>query len=50
MSRDIHDIAKNIVVLMMVINGFEVFDRRVNVPSLEFVTNEIKTLHDGDQQ
>ncbi|MCL5072099.1 MAG: cobalamin-dependent protein [Actinobacteria bacterium] len=34
---DIHDIAKNIVVFMLDINGFEVMDLGVDVPSAKFV-------------
>jgi 5-methyltetrahydrofolate--homocysteine methyltransferase len=34
---DIHDIGKDIVVFMMDVNGFEVFDLGVDVPADEFV-------------
>lgn len=34
---DIHDIAKDIVVFMLDINGFEVIDLGVDVPSVKFV-------------
>ena len=35
---DIHDIAKDIVVFMLDVNGFEVIDLGVNVPAAEFVS------------
>jgi methanogenic corrinoid protein MtbC1 len=35
---DIHDIAKDIVVFMLEVNGFEVFDLGVDVPPEDFVT------------
>ena len=34
---DIHDIAKNIVVFMLDVNGFEVIDLGVDVPAEEFI-------------
>ena len=36
---DIHDIAKDIVVFMLDINGFEVFDLGVDVPPESFIDN-----------
>ncbi len=36
-AGDIHDIAKDIVVFMLEINGFEVFDLGVDVPGEKFV-------------
>ena len=36
-AGDIHDIGKNIVSLMMDLNGFEVYDLGVDVPSQKFV-------------
>jgi len=36
-AGDIHDIAKDIVVFMLEINGFEVFDLGVDVPAEKFV-------------
>ena len=37
MAGDIHDIGKDIVVFMLDINGFEVFDLGVDVPAEKFV-------------
>jgi 5-methyltetrahydrofolate--homocysteine methyltransferase len=36
-AGDIHDIGKDIVVFMLDVNGFEVFDLGINVPVQEFV-------------
>ena len=36
-AGDIHDIGKNIVVFMLDVNGFEVYDLGVDVPSQQFV-------------
>jgi 5-methyltetrahydrofolate--homocysteine methyltransferase len=36
-AGDIHDIGKNIVVFMLEINGFEVYDLGVDVPAEKFV-------------
>ena len=36
-SGDIHDIGKNIVVFMLDVNGFEVYDLGVDVPAQKFV-------------
>ena len=36
-AGDIHDIGKDIVVFMLDVNGFEVFDLGVDVPSQQFV-------------
>ena len=40
-AGDIHDIGKDIVVFMLDVNGFEVFDLGVDVPAQEFV-NKIR--------
>ncbi len=40
-AGDIHDIGKDIVVFMLDVNGFEVFDLGVDVPAEEFV-NKIR--------
>ena len=37
MAGDIHDIAKDIVVFMLEVNGFEVIDLGVDVPAEKFV-------------
>ena len=42
-AGDIHDIGKDIVTFMLDINGFEVYDLGVDVPSEEFV-NKIKEV------
>lgn len=36
-AGDIHDIGKNIVVFMLDVNGFEVYDLGVDIPAEEFV-------------
>lgn len=36
-AGDIHDIGKNIVVFMLEVNGFKVFDLGVNIPAAQFV-------------
>lgn len=40
-AGDMHDVGKNIVVLMLEANGFEVFDLGVNVLSKDFITTAI---------
>jgi methanogenic corrinoid protein MtbC1 len=40
-AGDIHDIGKNIVVFMLDVNGFEVYDLGVDVPAQKFI-NKIK--------
>jgi len=40
-AGDIHDIGKDIVVFMLDVNGFEVYDLGVDVPAQEFV-NKVK--------
>lgn len=43
-AGDIHDIGKNIVVFMLEVNGFEVYDLGVDVPAEKFV-EKIKETH-----
>ena len=43
-KNDIHDIGKNIVAFIFDVNGFEVHDLGINVPSEAFV-EKIKALH-----
>ena len=42
-AGDIHDIGKDIVVFMLDVNGFEVFDLGVNVPAEKFLDTIKKT-------
>ena len=41
---DLHDIGKNMVVLMLRVNGFEVYDMGVNVPPRDML-NKAKEVH-----
>jgi 5-methyltetrahydrofolate--homocysteine methyltransferase len=43
---DMHDVGKNIVVLMLEANGFEVIDLGVDVPSQTFITTASETEAD----
>ena len=45
-AGDIHDIGKDIVVFMLDVNGFEVYDLGVDVPAQDFV-NKIKETDTG---
>jgi len=45
-AGDIHDIGKDIVVFMLDVNGFEVYDLGVDVPAQEFV-DKIKETNTG---
>jgi methanogenic corrinoid protein MtbC1 len=45
-AGDIHDIGKDIVVFMLDVNGFEVYDLGVDVPAKEFV-DKIKETNAG---
>lgn len=40
-AGDMHDVGKNIVVLMLEANGFEVIDLGVNVSNKDFITNAL---------
>jgi 5-methyltetrahydrofolate--homocysteine methyltransferase len=42
-AGDIHDIGKDIVVFMLDVNGFEVFDLGIDVPAQKFVDKIIET-------
>jgi len=42
-AGDIHDIGKNIVVFMLEVNGFEVFDLGIDVPAQKFVDKIVET-------